>query len=461
MALSLRGFKVAMYEEHLEDIAFLHDQCAALRADPRRGWQDAAPFEERLEAHLDALVLGGRLALETALARAEEAAAGELFATTALLCRLGEAAPLQGLLAGAAWGEADQAAALAQALQLEWPDAWQAACMGGIAKGDAGLATALLSVAQLRGWAVGGALAEALARALAQAPAGGNARPPASSPDARLPNLLGFVGRVEAEVPALQAWYSHDDPVLRDAALRAGLRLHDEAARRLATAPEASPALSALAGGRGTAQALLESLAARKQPSAVLVQALGRLGDLSAVRALTSLLVDEAVAPDAALALHLITGGEPRETVLEPEAVDEELLTEAELRRWREKGEAPRRADGQPFGDRVDRLSQDPAVWGQWLVDHGSRFQAGLRYRLGMPCSADALLRSLAAASVPAPARRALADELVVRHGLLRRWHPALPVAWQWRLMREAAPEARARPSTPGAWHWADQALAG
>ena len=191
------------------------------------------------------------------------------------------------------------------------------------------------------------------------------------------------------------------------------------------------------------------------------MQARGQLGDLSAVRALTSLLPDEALAAEAALALHLITGGEPRETVLEPEAVDEELLTEAELRRWREKGEAPRRADGQPFGDRVDRLSQDPAVWGQWLVDHGSRFQAGLRYRLGLPCTADALLRSLAAASVPAPTRPALADELVVRHGLARRWQPTLPVAWQWRLMRETAPEARARPVAPGAWHWADQPLGG
>jgi hypothetical protein len=447
MALSLRGFKVAMYEEHLEEIAFLHAQCAALRADRRRGWQDAAPFEDRLEAHLDALVLGGRLAQDTALARSDEAEPGELFATTALLCRLGEARPLQALLAGPAWEDAGKATAMAQALQLEWPQAWQAACVSGIAQGDARLVPALLAVAQLRGWPLGDALAKALAAA---APA-------------RLPALLEFVGRVEADAPLLQAWTTNDDAVLSVAAVQAGLRLHDEDARRLATAASAPPALRALAGGRGTAQLLLESLPAASEPAqaVVLVRALGQLGELSAVRALTGLLADEALAPEAALALHLITGGEPRETVLEPEAVDEDLLTEAELRRWRESGEAPRRADGQPFGDRVDRLSQDPAVWGQWLVDNGSRFQAGLRYRLGLPCSADALLRSLASSAVPAPARPALADELLVRHGLVRRWQPLLPVTWQWRLMRETAPEARSRPQPAGAWHWADQPLAG
>jgi hypothetical protein len=446
MSLSPRAFKIGLYEEHLDELAFLHGQCAALRADAGHGWQAPAPFEDRLEAHLDALVIGGALALQTALAAAEGGEPDTVFAAAALCCRRADAPALQTLLQGAALDDPAQAAAVGHALLLEWPAAWQAAALRGLAQGDPRLAPALAATVACRGWPVGDALVQALRRAT----------------PAQRPALLESVGRVQGEAPPageLQAGFDATEPGLAKASLRAALRLHDEAARRRVLEQPGHDEMIALAAPRSAAPRLLERLRGAETEPAV-IGALGQLGDLSAVRALTTLLIVEPLAGAAAQALYLITGGEPREQVLVPEPVNEDELSEPELERWRTKREAPRRADGEAFGDRVDRLSQDPAVWGQWLVDNGARFQAGRRYRCGQACTAETLLQSLGAPALPAAARAALADELTTRHGLALAWHPTLPVAAQLAALQQAAPQARAAGGAPGRWHWARAPLA-
>lgn len=446
MNLSPRSFKIGLYEEHLDELAFLRSQCAALRADIQHAWQAPAPFEDRLEAHLDALVIGDALALQTSLAAAEGGEPDMVFAVAALCCRRADAPALQTLLQGVALDEPALAEAVGHALLLEWPAAWQAAAVRGLAQGDPRLAPALAAAAACRGWPVGDALVQALRRAT----------------PAQLPALLDTVGRVAADPPPareLQAWFDAPDPHLAKAALRAALRLHDEAARRRVLEHPGHDELIALAAPRSAAPRLLARLRGAETEPAV-IAALGQLGDLSAVRALTTLLIVEPLAGAAAQALYLITGGEPREQVLVPEPVNEDELTAAELERWRSKGEAPRRADGEPFGDRVDRLSQDPAVWGQWLVDNGARFQAGRRYRCGLACTAETMLQSLGAPALPAAGRAVLADELITRHGLALHWHPTLPVAAQWAALQQASPRARALTGPPGQWHWAGAPLA-
>lgn len=450
MNLSPRSFKIGLYEEHLDELAFLHGQAAALRADAAQGWQAPAPFEDRLEAHLDALVIGGSLALEVAQGRAATAEPDELFAIAALCCRRTEAAALAPLLQGDALEDPAKAAAIGHALLLEWPAAWQAAAQRALAQGEGPLAPWFAALAACRGWPMAEALASALRR-LQTAPQPAQAKA-----------LLAWAGLVPGESallqPIVQPWYEAPDPAAREAALHAGLRLHDEAARAQVLRDLATPNLLPLAAPRGTAPRLMEQLRGAETPPAV-VLALGQLGELSAVRALTALLPDEALAGIAARALHLITGAELYETALEPEPVLEDELTAAELKRWREAGEAPRRADGEPFGNRVERLSRDPAIWGQWLVGNGARFSAASRYRLGEPCSALALVRSLAHPSLPATGRAALADELIVRHGIRCGWHGELPVLQQWTALRRAAAQAEADATPPGTWCWAGQVL--
>ena len=60
----MRELHLSLYAEHLEDVSFLYDQRNALLADPEVPWARLHAFEQRIEAHIDALVIGAELALE-------------------------------------------------------------------------------------------------------------------------------------------------------------------------------------------------------------------------------------------------------------------------------------------------------------------------------------------------------------------------------------------------------------
>ena len=445
MSLSPLTFKIALYEEHLEEIAFLWSQDCALRADPNRAWTDPAPFEERLEAHLDALVVGGALALQVCQERIAEAEPDEMFGIAALLCRAGASAPLNELLHGPVLG-VDEAmlGAVTLALVAEWPAAWQEAGVRGLGRGDARLSPIFAAVAASRGWATGGQLSTALRR--------GDALQRAA-----LLSAVGYCDEPQA-LALVQDLYGDADPSVRAAAVRAGARLHDSLAYTLASNMPDCPELQALAGTRTAAPALLERLRGAETDRAV-VLALGLLGDLSCVRALTNLLAVEPVADAAAWSLHLITGASLKEQALVPEPVLEDELSDAELNRWRKTGEGPRRLDGQPFGERIDRLSRDPAVWGQWLVDNGARFRAGQRYRMGQPCTPERMLQGLADRQAPVLGRQWLCEELQVRHGLILRIQSGATVLAQQGALRQAAPQARllTEQTLEGRWYLGNQ----
>lgn len=443
MATSTAAFRKSLYAEHLEEIGFLHAQRCGLQAAPGSGWQAPAAFEERLEAHLDALVVGSTSAVEFCRQRLSNVESPELFGITALACRQTDLTLIRALLADDRLDDAAARSAIAGALLQEWPTAWGAACVGALAQGDLRLAPVFAAIAATRGFAAGNALVQALGRCAS----------------AEQSPLLAWVGLVQGDTPAwLATAYDDANPARRAAALRAGLRLHDDEARRRVLCDARHPELIAMCSGRDAAGHLLNQLQGYDCEPA-LVDALGQLGELSAVRPLTAMLSAEPLAAAAANALHLITGADLLETVLVPEPIREEELTEAELKLWREAGEAPRRVDNEPFGERIERLSRNPAAWVQWLVDNGSRFVAGRRYRLGQPCSADMLLRSLGSPWLAAGRRESLAEELQVRHGIKLAWHLALPVRMQWVSLRKAIPAAQAHSGTVGDWYWAGQSL--
>ena len=436
---SPRAFRIALYEEHLEEIAFLASQAVALRGQPHRGWAELRPFEERLEAHLDALVVGAALALDTGVARAAEADADELFGIVALACRLEAEAPLGVILESAALDDAAKGTMVLRALVVAWPHTWRQRCLRGLARGDPRLAPALAQVAASRGWPTMGGAAEALKRAAPE----------------RLAALLRSAARCdEPEVLAIaREHYRSADAALRSAALLAGLRLHDAGAREAVLQQADDPAAIALVGSRGAAQRLLASVQGERTAPAV-VAALGQLGELSAVRALLGLLGEGPLAAAAARALHLITGAGLREVALVAEPVDEELMTDAELADYRKAGTVPRRLDGEPFGERVERLSQDQPSWSRWLDEHRAAFTGGLRHRLGRLCTPTVMLQSLADSDAAAVGRDGLADELRTRHGLALPWHADWPVDRQrGALMVGARPAAEcSQRVTAGAW---------
>lgn len=446
MTTSLLAFKVGLFEEHLDEIGFLASQAQAMRTARHHSWTDAGPFEQRLEAHLDALLVGGSLALQVGKARAAQADANELFGIAALACRAADLPLLQHIAHGSDLDDQAKLASISHALVAEWPATWREQCLRGLGQGDSRLAPTLAAVAACRGWPTQGQLSAALQRA----------------PAAQRVALLGEVGRCQEDqaLDLARAHYGDTDPSVREAALRAGLRLHDPQARSLVLTGPQRPLLAALTASRTAMPQLLTQLIGADTPLPV-IQALGLMGDLAAVRALVALLAFEAVAAPAAQALHLITGAPLHEQVLVPELADEDTLSEAEAERFRQSGAWPTRLDGQPFGERVDRLSQDPAVWGQWLADHGSEFTAGCRYRLGQPCTVAWMLHSLAEPHFPAPWRALLNEELQCRHGLKLLLRPELPVQTQQTLLQHQQAHALALDShhKPGRWHAAGTEL--
>jgi hypothetical protein len=446
MNSSLRSFRRGLYEEHMEEIGFLYEQSLALRDVRTQPWTAPADFESRREAHLDALLIGNELALEVCMSRADSPDAGEIYGALSLICRRAEPALLKGMLGGQLLERPKQRQALGNALAAELPAAWEPGCMRALAEGDSRLAPVLSVVAGQRRLDTGGALGRALRRA--------------ATPDS--PALWWAAGRCKEPLRAqAAAAYEDSDLAVQAAARRAGLRLQDPAAAQFAINGD-DHVIAALAGGRDVASRILHRLQGAVDvaalPPAVPI-ALGLLGDLTAVRPLVGLLETESLAGLSAEALHLITGAPLYEQVLTPEPVAEDELFEAELKRWRERGDAPRRADGQPFGERVQRVSRDPAAWGAWLLDHGNRFNTSKRYRLGLPCTPSAMLRSLTVGLPTRPWRELLIEELMIRHHIDPGIDVDMPISMQCHRLASALARGPDAGVQPGAWYLAGAAL--
>jgi len=446
MAATYAAFLRQLYEEHLEEASFLYEQRQRLLTDPELTWLEVAEFEERLEAHLDALVIGGDVAAEVCRNRAAQGDAGALFAAACTFCRRLQAPMLANVIKTFDGEDAAKSDALTDALKHELPDDWKDFCVRALATADPRLGAILARTLGYRRLPVAGALLRALETAAPTA----------------APSLLWSLGRTgdETAIPAARRFMLADDSATVSAALHAALRLrdHDALISVAAAAPvaESHPIALGLAGDRHSVAALLAAVNGSGRQIDVIV-ALGLLGDLSAVRPLIGFLRAEPLAGAAADALHVITGAPLFEDVLVPELMTEEELFPAELDAFRERAQLPRRPDGQPFGARVRRLSRDAAVWGDWLTSNASRFHADLRYRNGFLYGPDALLDCLRSPTYPKSFRALAAEELLVRYGVDLQFEADMRVTRQVEILRDAAgPVAEAAQRfDPGRWYFA------
>jgi uncharacterized protein (TIGR02270 family) len=443
-------FHREIFEEHLEEAAFLYEQRRAIHAGPQIAWTDLADFEERLEAHIDALVLGADLALDMCAARTLEGEAGELFAAVCVFCRQLQAARFAEVLKAVDFGDLEKVRAVSDALKYELPESWRASCAAAAAQPEsklAGIAAVVLGYQRLQ--------------------------PPAelvpqlrSATPLALPMLLWSLGRIRAEfaTPVVREFLAADDLSTATAAVHAALRLHDApTANRLMNDPHAVatyPIAIGLAGGRSRSKALLRALEDSDQPRSV-VMACGLLGDVSIVRPLVDLLSDDHVAPAVADALYVITGAPLFQDTLIPDQVDEDEMTEQELAAFREQGEIPRRADGTPFGRRMRQLTLDPSAWQSWLDSNASRFRPAARYRLGALDSPQVLLDCLWSPTYPRLYRSWVGDELLIRYGIDLPFEVDMPVARQRQVLdRAIGPIARETAAVQeGQWYFAGEML--
>lgn len=441
MYTSIRDFNAQLYAEHAEEGAFLYAQRLALMADDSQPWTVLHAFESRLEAHIDALVIGQGLALKQCLTQLDPADAGTLFVVVSVVCRLRRSDLLATVLKQVDFGDAGQQQALSLALKWALPAEWHGFVERAIQGGDVKLVGVLADVVGYRRLPMSGALIHALSRGFSS-------------------QVLLALGKLRANEASglLTACLSHPDSAMRASALQALLCMGVGSAltpQYLAVQVDKWPRMAlALGGSKRATTVFLDIVRAGKATPECLL-ALGLLGDLSAMRTLYECLSIEACAGAAALGLNWITGANLYEEAFVAEAVQEDELFEGELLAWRQQHKAPTRLDGQPFGQKVRRLSTDPRAWGQWWSDNQQRFDASLRYRSGQAYGPQALWSNLMDEQADRRLRRLAALELQIRYRCTQAFETDMPVRQQLSALQAMGEwlETAAASYQPGAWY--------
>ena len=363
---SSRGFAVGIYLEHLEEASFLYEQRLALLDDSEVPWPDLCDFEKRLEAHLDALALGGVLALSVCRQQAPQGDTGEYQATLSVICRHRRLDLLRAALEPLDAADDDRIRAAGDALSREMPPAWSGAIGHMVTAGHAGLRRIAARV-------IGFRRLSAVPQLIASVNAGGSYA---------LPEVVWALGQLraaEAHPVLWRTFEAEENKGIKKAAALALLRVGD---RRVVKAclrePRRNPwlwSVAGLAGGRDDLRTLL-NVHARGKAGPECLLAMGLLGDVSSIEPLMAALENEATAETAATALHLITGAELYERAVVPETPSEHELFEDER-----EGEE---RDGLT-GSTVTQLTRDAARWKAWWAENASRFQPLVRQLADLP----------------------------------------------------------------------------
>lgn len=440
---------VNIVEEHLEEASFLYAQRLTLFDDCEVTWVTIGEWEERLEAHIDALVIGEDLALEVCEKQAAEGDFGVLFAVVSVYCRQRRFDLLKKVLDPLDSEDPEKLQAVADALKYECPPEWGSEIAQALPAEDPRLVFLLATLdgyRRIKGRQ--GSIGEV------------SALPPAVIQ--RLAWSLGRVGEKTAKSQFLM-WLSHDDGAVRSAAAIALLRLGEQQSVLKTTLQnEVSPtpwSIRAIAATHKDCVQLLTHVS-RTKPNPDELVALGLLGDIAAVPVLLSYLTDEALAPAAALGLNTLTGAELYEKVFIPEVMEEDELFDEEKEQVK-KGQPVLRPDGKPYGENVVRLSQKPDEWNAWWKTNQQRFSQGLRYRGGVLLTPSALVDTIVFAKTPRTIRQLTYEELVVRYRMDFPFETDMPVRQQQAAIAKWKSWATANEGRfkPGAWYVVGQVV--
>jgi uncharacterized protein (TIGR02270 family) len=449
VARSPRRFYVELYEEHLEEASFLYAQRLTLLDDLEVSWITVGEWDERLEAHIDALVVGEDLALEVCAQHAAEGDFGELFAAVCVFCRQQRFDLLQKVLAALDLEDPEKLQAMADALKYECPAEWQPELLRVLPADDPRMRFLQATfcgyrrMREAREWST---ITE-------------------GDPPAVIGRVAWACGRIGSggEKTLLRQAMAHEDGAVRSAAILALLRLGDhqfvlESLGTVSDRPIPWPTVAV--GESRTLVNLLLSRVARSTPTPDELLALGILGDVAAVPVLLAHLPQEELAPAAALGLNVMTGAELYEKAFIPEVMDEDELFEDEKEQVK-KGQPVLRPDGKPYGENVVRLSQKAEDWQQWWSANKQRFKAGLRYRSGAPFSPGPLVENMAFEKTPRKIRQLAYEELVIRYGADIPFEADMPVTQQQAAIAKwkswvTANEGRFK---PGEWYLGGQLL--
>ncbi|CAM2010070.1 hypothetical protein [Acanthopleuribacter pedis] len=438
--MNVDTFNRGLYEEHLEEAAFLYEQRVRGMEDLELTWRDLADYESRRDAHLNGLVCGGNHAFAVCREAALDGGPGELFCGFFLACRQHTVEPLLALMRDFTPDEEEQVAAIVEALVHVCPHAWFPRLAAfAEKKGPAYLPIILRVLA----WHRNPLGFDLLNNHVEQEDGLGGAFPWAAG-------RLGARVHMSHLRRVLEKQTKNYD--LRETAL-ALLRLGDRElapflAKR-ARKPWARLAL-ALCGGPGHPNKLMNAT----PTSSSSLLGLGILGDVAGVPALLGYLRRPQVAPIAARALELITGAHLVERAWIPEEPDEDVYSPAELEAWK-KGEPIKNPNGNPAGEYVERISHNINTWLAWWRHHEAQFTAGKRYRRGKLLTPNCLLQGMQDPETPGMLRELAHHELFIRYGCSAVFELEMTVPLQERVLVQIQKwvEQNNDRFEPGAWY--------
>ncbi|SCY20774.1 hypothetical protein [Desulfoluna spongiiphila] len=435
MAMDLQE---SLYAEHLEESSMLYEQWHGLVSRQWGAWRRIIDFERRLEAHLDALVIGGDQALELCREKARQGDSGELYAAARVLLRHGLHGDVCHLVDGVDSSDSFRIQALSDALCVDLEAKDEEECFQLLLKNGPVDASRARVASRLAGYRRCGGWADELFRLLGSR---------SLDADSEASVLNALVPLKSSRHLLNTDWYGQSgEGLCRTSAVliraRAGQAIDDEVLLQV-------PVCCGLCGDK-QAFGLLRTMPVNDD----VLFAMGLLGDVEAVPFLIRALDYGEQAEAAALSLYVMTGAPLYETVFIPEAVDEDLLFDAEKEKLA-RGESLWPPGKEP-GETVTRLAREGGRWSSWWQDHADRFDSARRYRNGRLCTPNCLIENLGSESVPATVREAAYDELAIRYNVDFSFDRRMPVEKQVERIKkyEVWDESASGQFEPGAWYF-------
>lgn len=445
-APSNKGFIIGLYLEHVDEASFLYEQRLVLLQDPELTWMDLRDFEERFEAHIDALTLGGDLAMTVCMQQAEEGDVGELHAAARVFCRQHRSDLVSALIDALDPDDDERCRAMTDALCHEPSSDLLREFVQKMTDSQPALTKVAVRAVGYQRLQV----ADVLVKRLHQLH------------HLTIAEFVWALGRARhpgARSMLYNTYLQNEAEDVRAAAALALLRSGEPATLQYCSGVARSQPWALLPVGLGGSRShvkLLMDIAASEAVSPECMIALGLLGELSAVEPLLYHLGDERLAETASIGLYLITGAPLFEEIFIPEAVDEDELFEDEQELIEPADANPPHSD-EPRGTTISRLSQQADTWQEWWRDNQAGYERGVRYRNGGLYGPDKLLENLSTERSPRMVRRLAAEELVIRYGCDLPFETDMFVARQMDVLEdvEAWLDSHARTFTPGRWYLA------
>lgn len=453
MSISYKQFLIELYQDHIDEAVAFYDQRLLRIEDDAADWMAPSFDDARLEAHLDALVIGGTLALALAKDAALEGEPGAIYVLVNLYCRYQQLEVLLDLVEELDLGEEGVGQAITVALTDQFPESWVQPVQG-------------LFNQPVKSTDLCGLFVPVLLKTR-QFPEN-FAFEPLLLPDSSghvlsdpVPFIVAAgVMRDKRSRNVLASLVVQGEENVKQAALIALLRIgfHQSIGYTLHNVPvENQPAAIQL----GAPLDVFNLQANRDQrdwtPNTIFQLMVGGVAEY--IPQLISVLVNEELAPIAAEALFIITGERLVASLFVEEEWQEEDLFTDELAAFKE-GKTPQRSDGLPYGEEVEELVVDQGAWLAWWQENHGRFESGKRYRLGRLISPVALVKALAHLYVKESVRRVCYLELVVRYNATGHFSEVDFVREQQRFLRDLYQWAEQVEShcVPGDWYFAGAA---